>query len=233
MADLPLVLVIDDDGAIRRLLAALYEIAGFRVVEAGTARKGLELAALHQPDLVVLDLGLPDSDGGTVVGRLREWSRTPVIVLSGRTEEHEKVRLLELGADDYVTKPFGSAEFMARSRAALRRSATARPQPTVRVGGLAVDLAFRRVFLDGRQIALSRKEYQFLGLLASHQGKVLTHGQLLTELWGPAHADDLHYLRILVRKLRTHIEPEPARPVFVVTELGVGYRLMADEPAAS
>jgi two-component system KDP operon response regulator KdpE len=224
----PLVLVVDDESAIRKLLVAIYGIARFQVVEAVTAREALEIAAMRQPDLIVLDLGLPDGDGATVLQRLREWTKTPVIVLSVRADEQEKVRLLELGADDYVTKPFGSAELVARSRTALRRSATSQTLPTIRVGDLVIDLAFRQVLLNGEPVALPRKEYQLLALLAAHHGKVLTHRQLLTELWGPAHVDDLHYLRILVRKLRGHIEPRPAHPVFVVTELGVGYRLSSD-----
>jgi two-component system, OmpR family, KDP operon response regulator KdpE len=228
----PLVLVVDDESAIRKLLVAIYGIARFRVVEAVTAAEALEMAAMRQPDLIVLDLGLPDGDGADVLQRLREWTKAPVIVLSVRSDEQEKVRLLELGADDYVTKPFGSAELVARSRTALRRSATLESAPTIHVGELVIDLAFRQVHLGGKPVALPRKEYQLLALLAAHHGKVLTHRQLLTELWGPAHVDDLHYLRILVRKLRNHIEMSPAHPVFVVTELGVGYRLSSDEGRA-
>lgn len=224
-SETPLVLVVDDETAIRRLLATLFDLAGWRVIEAETARAALEAAALQRPDLVILDLGLPDEDGATVLKRLREWTETPVIVLSIRADEQEKVALLEHGADDYVTKPFGSAELVARARTALRRSRTREPAPTVTLGDLTIDLAFRRVSRAGQPVTLPRKEYQLLALLAAHQGKVLTHGQIITELWGPAHADDIHYLRILVRKLRGRVEANPAVPVHVLTELGVGYRL--------
>ena len=227
-SDNGLILVVDDENAIRRLVGTVFETAGWRVVDAGTARGGIEAIAMHRPDLVVLDLGLPDADGSSVLRQMREWSGTPVIVLTARTDEQEKVRLLELGADDYVTKPFGSAELIARARAVLRRAATVNDQPAVTVGELTIDFAFRCVLLRGEAVTLARKEYQLLALLAAHQGKVLTHGQLLTALWGPTHLGDLHYIRILVGKLRARIEPDPARPAYVLTELGVGYRLAAD-----
>ena len=233
ISDQPLVLVIDDEQAIRRLLRTIFEMAAWRVSEADTATGGLEAIAILRPDLIVLDLGLPDEDGSAVLRQLREWSSAPVIILSVRSDEQEKVRVLELGADDYVTKPFGSAELIARARTVLRRSAAAGDQTTVTVGDLIIDLSFRRVLLRGEAVTLARKEYQLLALLAAHQGKVLTHGQLMTELWGPGHLDDVHYLRILVRKLRSRVEPIPALPIYILTELGVGYRLAGDLPRRS
>lgn len=232
MADLPLVLVIDDDGAIRRLLAALYEIAGFRVVEAGTARKGLELAALHQPDLVVLDLGLPDSDGGTVVGRLREWSRTPVIVLSGRTEEHEKVRLLELGADDYVTKPFGMDELLARLRAALRRTREPDDEPVVRTPHFSVDLGAARVNgPDGEDLHLTPTEWKIVEHLVRQPGKLVSQKALLQAVWGPQYERETHYLRVYLAQVRRKLEPDPAQPRYFITEAGLGYRFEPGDDA--
>jgi len=226
------VLVIDDEQQIRRFLRAGFELDGFSVIEAETAAAGLRAATLEAPDLIVLDLGLPDLDGSEVIERLRAWSDIPVIVLSVRADEQEKVRVLELGADDYVVKPFGMAELLARAHAAMRRSVRrASGDPVVRAGPLAVDLLTRNVTLDGKRISLTRKEYRLLQVLGQHAGNVVTHQQLLKEVWGAGHVHFTQYLRILVRKLRHKIEADPARPSIVVTELGVGYRLAQREPA--
>ena len=225
----PVTLVIDDEDKIRRFLRAGLELENFAVQEAATAAAGIRTATLKPVDLVILDLGLPDMDGAEVVERLRAWSSVPIIVLSVRSSEEEKVRLLELGADDYVVKPFGMAELLARARAALRRqSRGATGEPVVRAGPLTVDLARRDVNLDGKQLQLSPKEYRLLQVLAQHAGNVVTHQHLLKEVWGIAHADDAHYLRIFVRKLRAKIEKNPTQPRILTTELGVGYRLSTD-----
>lgn len=230
----PVALVVDDEVQIRRFLRAGFEMEGFAVREAGSGADGLRAATLKPVDLVILDLGLPDMDGAEVVERLRSWSGVPIIVLSVRASEQDKVRLLELGADDYVVKPFGMAELLARARAALRRQVAGRPgDPVVAAGPLIVDLARRAVTLDGERIVLSRKEYRLLALLARHAGNVVTHEHLLREVWGPGHEEDAHYLRILVRKVRQKIEREPMRPRILLTELGVGYRLVQELDGAA
>jgi two-component system KDP operon response regulator KdpE len=222
----PVVLIIDDEAQIRRFLRAGFELEGFHVVEAENGAAGLRQATLYPPELIVVDLGLPDQDGAAVVERVRSWSAVPIIVLSVRASENEKVRLLELGADDYVVKPFGMAELLARARAALRRQARgAHGAPVVRLGALTVDLAARAVMVDGARVQLSPKEYRLLQILAQHAGSVVTHEHLLQEAWGARHVQDAHYLRIFVRKLRQKIEKDPTRPRLLVTELGVGYRL--------
>jgi len=196
------------------------------VQEAATAADGLRVATLKSIDLVILDLGLPDMDGAEVVERLRSWSTVPIIVLSVRSSEDEKVRLLELGADDYVIKPFGMAELLARARAALRRQARGSAgEPIVRAGSLSIDLAQRSVSLGGEAIQLSPKEYRLLQVLAQHAGNVVTHQHLLKEVWGVTHLEDAHYLRIFIRKIRKKIEKDPTQPQILLTELGVGYRL--------
>jgi two-component system, OmpR family, KDP operon response regulator KdpE len=226
----PVVLVIDDEPQIRRFLRAGFELDGFVVLEAESAAEGLKAATLRSPDLIVLDLGLADMDGGEVLERLRAWSDVPVIVLSVRTDEYEKVRVLELGADDYVVKPFGMAELLARAHAAMRRHVRhSSGDPVVRAGPLSIDLVSRLVTLDGRRISLTRKEYRLLQVLGQHAGNVVTHQHLLKEIWGAGHVHFTQYLRILVRKLRHKIEADPARPAIVVTELGVGYRLAQPE----
>ncbi|MBM3530786.1 MAG: response regulator [Alphaproteobacteria bacterium] len=220
------VLVIDDEAQIRRFLRAGFELEKFSVTEADSAESGLRAATLQPADLIVVDLGLPDGDGATVVERVRSWSAVPIIVLSVRANEAEKVRLLELGADDYVVKPFGMAELLARARAALRRHrAPGDMQPSVRVGPLTIDLSARAVTLDDVRVPLSPKEYRLLQVLAQHAGNVVTHQHLLREVWGARHIEDTHYLRIFVRKLRRKIEADPTRPRILLTELGVGYRL--------
>jgi two-component system KDP operon response regulator KdpE len=223
-------LIIDDEVQIRRFLRAGFELEGFSVLEAENALAGLRAMTLRPVDLMVVDLGLPDMDGATVVERVRSWSTVPIIVLSVRSSEEEKVRLLELGADDYVVKPFGMAELLARARAALRRqSRGAAGEPVVRVGPLHIDLSARTVSLNGTRLVLSPKEYRLLQVLAQHAGNVVTHQFLLKEVWGMRHVEDAHYLRIFVRKLRQKIEKDPTRPRILVTELGVGYRLTQEQ----
>jgi len=222
----PVVLVIDDEPQIRRFLRAGFELEQFSVLEAENAEAGLRAVTLRPVDLIVVDLALPDMDGAAVVERVRSWSKVPIIVLSVRSSEEEKVRLLELGADDYVVKPFGMAELLARARAALRRqSRGSEGEPTVRIGPLLIDLARRAVSINSKRLQLSPKEYRLLQALAQHAGNVVTHRQLLKEVWGLKHVHDAHYLRIFVRKLRRKIEKDPTRPRILVTELGVGYRL--------
>ena len=221
-----LVLLIDDEPKIRRFLRAGFEIHGFSVAEAENAGDGLKAATFSSPDLVILDLGLPDLHGSEALERLRSWSNVPVIVLSVESNEDEKVRLLQSGADDYVVKPFGMAELLARSDAALRRYFKSTTEnPVVVVGPLAVDLAGRTVSLNSSRIRLTRKEYRLLHILAMHVGLVVTHDQLLKEIWTGNQRDNIQYLRILVRKLRQKIEADPNQPRLLITESGVGYRL--------
>jgi two-component system, OmpR family, KDP operon response regulator KdpE len=220
------ILVIDDDRQIRRMLRTAFELEGFAVREAANATEGIQAATVKPPDLVILDLRLPDMDGGNVLQQLRSWTRLPVIVLSVRSGEEEKVRLLELGADDYVVKPFGMAELVARARMALRRRALASADDIViKCGPLEIDLAGRSVAFDGQPLALTPKEFKLLHVLAQHSGKVVTHQHLLNEIWGPDHSHDGHYLRMFIRKLRRKIELDPARPSILLTVLGVGYRM--------
>ncbi len=222
----PIVLVIDDEVQIRRFLRTGFELNGFVVHEAGSGAEGIRAATLRPIDIVIVDLGLPDMDGSEVVERIRSWSTVPIIVLSVRSTEAQKVRLLEIGADDYVVKPFGIAELLARVRVALRRqSRAASGEPAVTVGPLTIDLTARAVTLDGVRLALTPKEYRLLQVLAQHAGNVVTHQHLLKEVWGSIHMQDTHYLRIFVRKLRQKIEPNADSPKILATELGVGYRL--------
>jgi two-component system KDP operon response regulator KdpE len=222
----PVVLVVDDEVQIRRFLRTGFELNGFTVQEAANGAEAIRTSTLRPIDLVIVDLGLPDMDGSEVVERIRSWSTVPIIVLSVRSSEAEKVHLLELGADDYVVKPFGMAELLARVRVALRRqSRAASGEPAVKVGPLTIDLAARAVMLNGQRLALTPKEYRLLQVLAQHAGNVVTHQHLLKEVWGTVHVHDTHYLRIFVRKLRQKIEPNPDSPRILVTELGVGYRL--------
>ena len=222
----PVVLVVDDEVQIRRFLRAGFELDGFVVQDAETGAEAIKSVTLNQPDLVILDLGLPDMDGGDVLERLRAWSTVPLIVLSVRSNEAEKVRLLQIGADDYVVKPFGMAELLARAHAALRRQVrVSTGEPVVRAGPLAIDLAARNVTLDGARVTLTPKEYKLLQILAQYAGNVVTHQYLLKEVWGAPHLHDTHYLRIFVRKLRQKIEADPTQPAILVTELGIGYRL--------
>lgn len=221
------VLVIDDEPQIRKFLRISLAAQGYQVSEAATGTEGLAQAALSQPDLVILDLGLPDRDGQEVLVDLREWSAVPVLVLSVRADEREKVRALDAGANDYVTKPFGIQEFLARSRALLRQTPTTATQQVaaLEVGDLKVDFAYRRVVLGGSEVALTRKEYAVLAALAHHPGRVVTQRQLLIDIWGPTHAQDSHYLRIVIGHLRQKLADDPLAPRYIVTEPGVGYRL--------
>jgi two-component system, OmpR family, KDP operon response regulator KdpE len=228
----PVVLVIDDEIQIRRFLRAGLELDGFVVQEAETGTDAMRAVTLTPPDLVILDLGLPDMDGADVLERLRSWSSVPLIVLSVRGSEDEKVRLLELGADDYVVKPFGMAELLARAHSAMRRQLRAtHGEPVIKFGPLAIDFAARAVSISDQRLTLTPKEYRLLQLLAQHSGNVVTHQFLLREIWGNEHVDDTHYLRIFVRKLRRKIEADPTQPRILLTELGVGYRLVAADPA--
>ena len=222
------VLLVEDEPKIRRFLRAGFEIHGFSVLEAENAADGLKAATFSAPDLIILDLALPDLHGTEVLERLRSWSNVPVIVLSVVSSEEEKVRLLQAGADDYVVKPFGMAELLARAEAALRRYfKTATENPVVVTGPLSIDLVSRTVSLNKQQIRLTRKEYRLLHILATHVGLVVTHDQLLREIWTGNQGDNIQYLRILVRKLRQKIETDPNDPRLLVTESGVGYRLQA------
>ncbi len=224
------ILVVDDEPQIRRFLRAGLGLHGYEVVEAATGREGIRRVAADRPDLVVLDLGLPDLDGLEVLATIRGWSEVPVFVLSVQAREAEKVRALDAGADDYVTKPFGMPELLARIRGTLRRRLRAlAPEPVFTVGDLEVDLEHRIVRRAGAEIRLSPKQYRLLHLLVTHAGKVVTHEHLLREVWGSAHTEDVHYLRIFVRKLRTRLEADPTRPRYIQTELGVGYRLRSSD----
>ncbi len=227
----PLILIIEDELPIRRFLHAALTASDYRWIEAATAGEGLVQAALRQPDLVILDLGLPDMDGLEVIRQLRGWSAIPIIVLSARQQEGDKVLALDAGADDYLTKPFGVAELLARLRVALRhasRSGSASDSPIFEVGDLHVDLALRQVFVAGAEVHLTPIEFKLLATLVQHAGKVLTHRQLLRAVWGPGYADESHYLRVFVAQLRRKIEADPARPRYLITEPGVGYRLRAE-----
>lgn len=222
------VLVIDDEPQIRRFLEISLRVQGYSVLEAGTGQAGLEALAMHGADLVILDLGLPDVDGHAVLKSLREWSQVPVIVLTVRAGEAEKVAALDAGANDYVTKPFGVQELMARARALLRAHAPSSESSAVYDDGrLRIDLARREVRVNGDAVPLSRKEYALLTLLLRHAGRVVTQPQLLRELWGPTHQQDTHYLRILVAKLRQKLGDDAAAPHWIVTEPGVGLRFVA------
>jgi two-component system KDP operon response regulator KdpE len=211
----------------RRFLRASLTSHGYRFVEAKTAAEGMALVTSHNPDVILLDLGLPDGSGITLARRFREWSKTPIIVISARGREDDKVEALDAGADDYLTKPFGVNELFARIRVALRHAeqAGAAAEPVLEIGALRIDTARREVTVDGAEIHLTPIEYRLLVLLARNAGKVLTHRQILKEVWGPGHADQTHYLRVYMTTLRQKIEPEPARPKLLVTEPGVGYRL--------
>lgn len=227
----PSILVVDDEAQIRKFLRISLTAHGYRVVEAGCGREGLALALQVRPDLLVLDLGLPDMDGKEVLAELRRDSQVPVLVLSVRAGDVEKVQALDGGANDYVTKPFSIRELLARVRVLLRRPAPpGQPPGTLNCGPLSVDLDSRRVSLDDREIALTRKEYDVLAMLARHPGRIVTQQQLLRDIWGPTHIEDSHYLRVVVGHLRQKLGDDPAAPRFIVTEAGVGYRLQEHAP---
>lgn len=226
----PLVLVVEDDPPIRRLLHTTLSGEGYRLTEAETGERAVRMAAQQPPDLVILDLGLPDIDGQEVLRRVREWMRSPVIVLSARDQEKQKVAALDAGADDYLTKPFGTSELLARVRVALRhanRRADKAQSLTFETGDLKVDLEARRVSAKGGEVRLTPLEYKLLSTLVRHAGKVLTHRFLLKEVWGPLQ-NEPHHLRVLMAGLRRKIEDDPARPQYLITEQGVGYRLAVD-----
>jgi two-component system KDP operon response regulator KdpE len=223
----PLVLLVEDEPQMRRFLRTALEGHGYQFAEAETAAAGLTEAATRNPEVILLDLGLPDQDGLAVTRRLREWTETPVIVLSARGQEGDKVAALDAGADDYLTKPFGVPELLARIRVALRHRALkdGGEEPIFTVGPIRVDLAKRQVFVGEEEKRLTPNEYRLLTALVRHAGKVVTHRQLLKEAWGPPYASQTHYLRVYMGQLRHKLEPEPARPRYLVTEPGVGYRL--------
>jgi two-component system KDP operon response regulator KdpE len=224
----PKILIIEDEQEIRRFLRISLANHGYRLVEAETGREGLMQAASQQPDLIILDLGLPDIDGMEVIGEVRQWSHVPIVILSARGQEHEKVKALDAGADDYLTKPFSVGELLARLRVALRHAAesTGEPgEPVFSLGRLRVDLVRRQVFVDNQAVHLTPIEYRLLTTLIRYAGKVVTHRQLLREVWGPDSLFETHYLRVYMAALRQKIEADPARPQFLMTEPGVGYRL--------
>jgi two-component system KDP operon response regulator KdpE len=226
----PLVLIIEDEAPLRRYLRATLQSFGYRVEEAATGEDGRSLLLQLSPDVVLLDLGLPDGDGLELAQEIRGWSRVPIIIVSARGKEEDKIAALDLGADDYLTKPFGSGELLARIRVALRHSAEsagAPVEPVVAIGPLRMDFASREVFLDGLPVHLSPNEYGLLAVLVRHAGKVLTHNQLLHEVWGGVPAAQPTYLRVYMASLRKKLEPDPARPRLLITEPGVGYRLKA------
>jgi two-component system KDP operon response regulator KdpE len=231
----PLVLIVDDELGVRRFLRAGLPTHGFRVIEAETGAAALRDAAQYVPDLVLLDLGLPDMDGLTVTRRLREWTAVPIVVLSARGQEAQKVLALDAGADDYLTKPFGFAELLARMRAALRRAArpsSGDPATVFESGPLRVDLERRRTHVEGREVRLTPTEYKLLAVLVKHAGRVVTHRQLLSEVWGPESAAESGYLRVYMTHLRRKLEPDRVGSRLFETEAGVGYRLRVDDRPA-
>lgn len=226
------ILLVEDEAQIRKFLRISLEAHGFTVLEARLASDGLNLAADEKPDLVILDLGLPDMDGKDFITRLREWSVMPIIVLSVRSDEAEKVEALDAGANDYVTKPFGISELMARIRAMLRMRSEeikAEDSSVFESGELRVDLATRTVTMDGKLVQLSRKEYDLLKLLVNHAGQVLTHQQIMRMIWGPSREEETHHLRVLIGHLRQKLGDQPTRPRYILTEQGVGYRLLNNQ----
>ena len=224
----PHILVVEDDPQIRRFLRATLAAEGYQFQEALTAGEGIAQAAARQPDLVLLDLGLPDRDGLDVIREIRQWSQMPVVVLSARGQERDKIAALDLGADDFVAKPFAVGELLARIRAALRRAAPAAPEGSsvpLRFGAVEIDFEKRLITLDGQEVHLTPNEYKLLQVLVKHSGRVVTQRQLLNQVWGPQHTDQSQYLRVYVAQLRRKLERDPARPKYLQTEPGVGYRL--------
>ena len=231
MNSAPHILVIDDEPQILRAMRTILTEKGFRVTTANRGEEGLALAAANEPDLLILDLGLPDMDGVEVCTRLREWTQIPIIILSVRDGERDKVAALDSGADDYLTKPFGIEELLARVRVALRHSANRKGEQSklVRAGELTIDLAWHIIKRGDEEIKLTGTEYKLLAYIASNHGRVLTHASILTHVWGPADADHTEYLRVYMRQLRKKLEADPERPQYIVTEPGIGYRFIADE----
>jgi two-component system, OmpR family, KDP operon response regulator KdpE len=226
----PLILMVEDDSQIRRFLRAALAAEGYGFHEAFTAEEGIAQASARRPDLILLDLGLPDRDGLEVIRRVREWSQIPIVVLSARGQEQDKIAALDLGADDYVAKPFAVGELLARIRAALRRSSAVAPESgtVFRFGRVELDLEKRVVSVDGQEVHLTPNEYKLLQVMIKHPGKVLTQRQLLNEVWGPNHTEQAQYLRVYIAQLRRKLEGDPARPKHLQTEPGVGYRLVVD-----
>jgi two-component system KDP operon response regulator KdpE len=227
-ADRGLILLIEDEPQMRRFLRVTLQSHGYRLAEASSGNEGLAEAATRNPDVVLLDLGLPDMDGIEVTGKLRDWSGVPIIVISAREQEQDKIRALDAGADDYLTKPFGAGELLARIRVALRHVAmkqSGEKEPVFVLEELRVDLTKREVFLKDREIHLTPIEYRLLTVLIRNAGKVVTHTQLLKEVWGPVYSDQTQYLRVYMTSLRRKLETDPARPKFLINEPGVGYRL--------
>jgi two-component system, OmpR family, KDP operon response regulator KdpE len=218
------VLVVDDETSIRRYLRAALTAQGLTVYEAADGQEAVNAVLAHRPDLIILDLGLPDMDGIEVTRRLREWSQTPIIILSVREAEQDKIAALDAGADDYLTKPFGTGELLARMRVVQRRQGSGPNEPIFTSGGLTLDFSHRLVTANEKEIQLTPTEYDLLRVLVSHAGKVLTHRQLLRQIWGEGY-NDMHILRVNISNLRAKIEPDPARPTYIHTEAGVGYRL--------
>ena len=225
------IIVVEDEAQIRRFLRTTLASEGYQVVEAETGKQGLSDAATHKPDLVILDLGLPDMDGVEVIKGVRSWSSVPIIILSARSQEGDKISALDAGANDYLVKPFGVGELLARMRVALRQSASAAnggEDGVFAVGDLQVDMLHRKVTVGGVEVHLTPIEYRLLTVLVKHAGKVLTHQLLLKEVWGPNYVERAHYLRIYMGALRHKLEQDPARPRYLLTEVGVGYRLAVD-----
>ena len=231
MTNAPHILVIDDEPQILRASRTILTEKQFRVTTASRGEEGLALAAANEPDLIILDLGLPDMEGVEVCQRLREWTQTPIIILSVRDSERDKVAALDMGADDYLTKPFGIEELLARIRVALRHSAGRQGEQSkvVKAGSLNIDLAWHIVKRDEEEVKLTGTEYKLLAYLAANHGRVLTHQSILTHVWGPEDADHTEYLRVYMRQLRKKLEDDPERPQYILTEPGIGYRFIADE----
>jgi two-component system, OmpR family, KDP operon response regulator KdpE len=223
------VLIVDDEDSIRRFLRVTLTAQAYTVLEAASGNKAISMVAEVMPDVLILDLGLPDIDGVEVTRLLREWTQMPIIILSVRGTESDKIAALDAGADDYLTKPFGVGELLARLRAALRRAAKTRDEPVFTCGGLKVDLSRRLVTIAGEEVSLTPNEYGLLRLLVTQAGKVLTHRHLLREIWGAEYGDEFHMLHVNISNLRRKIEPDPARPQIIITEPGVGYRLKINE----
>jgi len=219
------VLVVDDEAPIRRYLRAALTAQDFTIYEAASGQEALNAVIANRPDIIILDLGLPDIDGIEVTRQLREWSQTPIIILSVRENEQDKIAALDAGADDYLTKPFGTGELMARMRVAMRRLATQSDEPVLQVGELQMDLSRRIVTVSGNEVSLTPTEYDILRLLMQNAGKVITHHHLLKQVWGTAYESEMHILRVNISNLRRKIEPDPSRPHYLLTEPGVGYRI--------
>lgn len=231
MSNVPHILVVDDEAQILRAIRTILTEKQFRVTTASTGSEALTLAATANPDLIILDLGLPDMDGVEVCARIRDWTQTPIIILSVRDTERDKVSALDLGADDYLTKPFGIEELLARVRVALRHSTNRKDEQSkfVKAGNLTIDLAWHIVKRGQEEVKLTGIEYKLLSYLASNHGRILTHQTILSHVWGPEDADHTEYLRVYMRQLRKKLEDDPERPQFIITEPGIGYRFIAEE----